>query len=154
MYLRSVNNEQLLKILNIFINKLIVNIIRCKLDRFLNFTIFYWKKYSNLQFLFFLYEGVLKLRPIIGAYVFIIKRNRMKKKKYILPYVLNKERRIKRALSWLISSIRFRKEHLLLQRVTVELYSLNILSTGKALIYKKAYYKSIIVYKIGKNYLW
>jgi len=82
----------------IFINKLALSIIRSKLVKVLESTIIYFKLNLNLNFFFFLFEAISKIKPIMGAYIFIIEKKK-KKTRQLYPYILTKDNRFKKALS-------------------------------------------------------
>jgi len=68
--------------------------------------------------------------------------------------VLYKDRRFKKALNWLLSSFKVDNAFYFSNVFLNELYKINILKKGSALLYKQKYYKTLITYKLGKNYLW
>jgi len=80
-----------------FFNNFIFNNLKCKMERLIYFSFFYWKKHSNLMPLFFFFESLLKVRPLLGFYLYIIKRKKIKKIK-ITPYFMPFENRWKKAI--------------------------------------------------------
>jgi hypothetical protein len=143
-----------LPLLYIFINKLSFILIRSKLETVLMMASLLLKKYYNLNLWFCFFESILKLKPIIGAYIFIIQRKGKKKIRHIYPYLLHKENRNKKALSWLIISLKLRKSLNIIGKLIEEISFLSLFNKSQALNYKKKYYSNIFIYKIGKNYLW
>lgn len=102
--------------------------------------------------LFFLYEVLEKIKPIIGLKVFLNKNKKIKKIK-ALPHLLNTLLQYKKAIFWLVKSIKIRKEKNLFLKINNELYD-TFNSTGNSLKKKGDYYKNISLFKTIKKFKW
>jgi ribosomal protein S7 len=69
------------KLLLKFINTLIFLSFKRKIEKLVNFSFYYWKKQLNNIPIFYFFEAILKLRPVMGFYIFIITKKKKKKSK-------------------------------------------------------------------------
>jgi hypothetical protein len=136
-----------------FLNNWIFLSIRFKMERFGNEILFIWKKRLNFGFLFFFFESLLRLKPIIGYHIFIINRNRKKLIK-IHPYLLNEIVRWRRSIIWFCRSVRLSAEGSFIDKILAEVYNITFLNKSNALLYKIKHYTIISNHKTSKNYLW
>jgi ribosomal protein S7 len=101
--------------------------------------------------IFFLFEALEKIKPIIGLKFY-------KKKGGIkitaIPYFLTLALQYKKAIFWLYKSIQLRFEKKLISKVSNELYAINILNIGESLKKKRECYKYAIMFKTVKRFKW
>jgi hypothetical protein len=104
--------------------------------------------------IFFLFEALEKIKPIVG-----LKFHKKKQKKKVLkvtaiPFFLAPSLQYKKAVFWLSRSIQLRSEKRLISKVSNELYAVNILKSGESLKKKKELYKYAVMFKTAKNFKW
>lgn len=101
--------------------------------------------------IFFLFEALEKIKPIIGLKFY-------KKKKKIkitaIPFFLTLALQYKKAIFWLSKAIQLRFEKKLISKISNELYAINILNRGESLKKKKECYKYAIMFKTVKRFKW
>lgn len=147
---------------NIYMSKLFVKFINCfiftnikfKMEKLMYLTFFFWKKQLNKVPLFYFFEALLKLRPLIGFYIYIVKTKQAKRVK-IKPHFMSFESRWKKAIYWLSRSIKMEREkYNFINNITTEL--LTTINTEKSisLLQKVKYYKTILSFKTTKNFTW
>lgn len=137
-----------------FLNSLIYTNYKKKLNNLLMNSFFYWKKVLGTVPIFYFFESLLKLRPLIGFYIYITKK---KKKKHIKikPYFMNFKNRWLKAIYWLSRSLKMELgTHSLSINFINELYSIVFLEKGNSLQQKTKYYKTILSFKTSKNFRW
>lgn len=147
-------NIYMSKLLLKFINAFLFTNLKIKIEKLVYYSFFYWKKQSNNLALFYLFEALFKIRPLIGFYIYIIKTKQTKKIK-IRPYFMPFEARWQKAIYWFSRSIKMenQKQSFLLT-VSDELYNVTQLDKSSSLSQKIKYYKTILSFKTSKNYTW
>ena len=145
-------NVYLSKLILKFINILIFVTLKTKMEKFLYFSFFYWKKLLNTIPLFYFFETLLKIRPVIGFYIYIIKINKKNKIK-IKPYFMTFTARLQKAIYWLSRSIKIEKEKLSFNIIN-EFYNIVFFNRSNALLQKMKFYKTILLFKTSKRYKW
>lgn len=144
------NSKLLLK----FINTLIFLNLKKKIEKLLIFSFFYWKKQLNTIPIFYFFESLLKLRPVMGFYIFVIIKKKKKKIK-IKPHFMNFWARWQKAIYWLTRSIKFDKEKTKFSFILMnELYNIVFFEKSNSINQKTKHYKTILLFKTTKNYLW
>lgn len=144
------NSKLILK----FINTLIFLNLKKKIEKLLIYGFFYWKKQLNTIPIFYFFEALLKLRPVMGFYIFIIIKKKKKKIK-IKPHFMNFWARWQKAIYWLTRSIKFNNEKIKFSfNLINELYNIIFFEKSNSLNQKAKYYKTILLFKTTKNYLW
>jgi len=142
------------KLLLKFLNTLIFLNFKLKMEKLLTFSFFYWKKQLNTTPIFYFFEAILKLRPVMGFYVFIITKKKKKKIK-IKPHFMNFWTRWQKAIYWLTRSIKMDTQKINFAfNLINELYNITFLEKSNALRQKSKYYKTILLFKTTKNYQW
>lgn len=144
------NSKLILK----FINTLIFLNLKKKIEKLLIYGFFYWKKQLNTIPLFYFFEALLKLRPVMGFYIFIIIKKKKKKIK-IKPHFMNFWARWQKAIYWLTHSIKFNNDKIKFSfNLINELYNIVFFEKSNSINQKIKYYKTILLFKTSKNYLW
>ena len=142
------------KILSKFLNTLIFLNLKTKIEKLLILSFFYWKKQLNTVPVFYFFEALLKLRPIISFYIFIVIKKKKKKIK-IKPHFMNFWSRWQKAIYWLTRSIKLNKEKIKFTfNLINEIFNIIFFEKSHSLIQKTKYYKTILLFKTTKNYLW
>ena len=142
------------KLFHKFINHLIYTSLKIKIEKLILFSFFYWKKQLNSIPLFYFFEALLKVRPLIGFYIFIIKNKKQQKIK-IKPYFMNLYSRWQKAIYWFSRSLKMETGKLNLPYIFInELYNIVFLEKSNTLVQKIKYYKTILLFKTSKNYNW
>ena len=152
MIKNNVESVYLSKIFLKFINSFIFLHLKIKIEKQIFVSFFFWKRQLNTVCLFYLFESLLKIRPLIGFYIYVIKKKRKKKIK-IIPYFLTLWARWQKAIYWLSRSIKMQKLKFSFKIIN-ELYNLIIFENSNALTQKWKYYKTIILFKTSKHYKW
>jgi len=138
-----------------FINNFIFINLRLKMEKIIYFSFFQWKKQLSVIPIFYFFETLLKIRPIIGFYLYIIKKKRKKKKIKIKPYYMTFKRRWQKAIYWLTRTLKMEREKQQLSfGIINELYSIVFFGKSLALKQKKRHYNTILLFKSSKNYKW
>jgi len=138
-----------------FVNNWIFICSRFKIFIILQSVFIIWKKSLDSQLIFFVYEGVSKLRPILGYNFYLLKRKNKRRIYKLRVFLLNRNTRNKKAIRWLIKGICLHSNNLGLQnKILAELYNLNFLQQGYSLKYKILYYQNLISNKTSRNFLW
>lgn len=144
------NSKLLLK----FLNTLIFLNFKRKIENLINFSFFFWKKQLNTLPIFYFFESVLKLRPVMGFYIFIITKKKKKKLK-IKPHFMNFWARWQKSIYWLTRSLKLDKQKIKFSfNLINELYNIVFFEKSNALNQKKKYYRTILLFKTTKNYQW
>ena len=137
-----------------FINSFIFTSLKFKMEKLIYNTFFFWKKQLNIIPLFFLFEALFKIRPLIGFYIYIVKTKQNKKIK-IKPHFMPFEARWKKAIYWLSRSIKIdRDKQSFFSNIINEVLNITTLEKGISLQQKIKYYKTILSFKTSKNYIW
>jgi ribosomal protein S7 len=133
-----------------FINKVATNGLQSKVERLLYKGFFFIKKLKKIVPLLIFCECLEKIHPLIGLQVFKSK-SRKKKQSVVIPILFKSFRRYNKALSWLVTSIKLRKEKYLWDRIIHELFVVLFFNAGDALKKKKEYYQVSTLFKAQKN---
>ena len=154
MYLIKKDNIFLSKLFSKFINNLIYTNLKKKINNIIFNSFYYWKKLLGTNSIFFFFESLIKLRPLVGFYVYVIKKKKKKSIK-IKPHFMNFKNRWLKAIFWLSRSLKINisKNSLLINFIN-ELYSIVFLDRGNSLQQKTKYYKTILSFKTSKNFKW
>jgi len=86
--------------------------------------------------MFYVYEALIKLEPVLGLRIFAIKKKHKKILK-IRPVFITFLQRSKKAINWLIYSFLNRIEVSFILKFVNELYSINFVHISKGLKKKK-----------------
>ena len=137
-----------------FINSLIFLNLKIKIEKLIYGSFFYWKKQLNTIPLFYFFETLLKIRPLIGFYIYVVKK-RKKKKIKIKPYFMSFRARWQKAIYWFSRSLKmdFGKNNLS-SSILIEIYNIVFFEKSRVLQQKIKYYKTILLFKTSKNYKW
>ncbi len=135
-----------------FINTLIFCNLKLKIETWIYNCFFYWKRQLNSIPLFYFFESLLKVRPLIGFYIYAIKKKNKKRLK-IKPYFMRYPARWQKAIYWLSRSVKIEKEKLFFNLIN-ELYCIVFLEKSNTLRQKMKYYKTILLFKTSKNFKW
>lgn len=135
-----------------FLNSFIFFTLKLKIEKNIFFSFFYWKKQLNTICIFYLFESLFKIRPLIGFYIYIIKKKKKKKIK-IKPYFLTFWARWQKAIYWLSRSIKIQVENFCFNIIN-EFYNIIFFDHSNALLQKIKYYKTILLFKTSKHYKW
>jgi len=142
------------KLLLKFINTLIFSNFKIKMQKLLYYSFFFWKRQLNTIPMYYFFETILKLRPVMGFYVFIITKKKKKKIK-IKPHFMNFWARWQKAIYWLTRSIQMEKGTItFFFNLINHLYNIIFFEKSNALRQKIKYYRTILLFKTTKNYLW
>ena len=148
------DNIYMSKLLLKFTNLFIYTNLKKKVEKKIYISFFFWKKQFNYNPLFFFFESLLKLRPILGFYIYIVKKKKIKKIK-IKQFFMKFNNRWKKAIYWISRSIKIIKNDITFAiAITNELYNISILNGGQALLQKSKHYKALTVHKTSKNLRW
>lgn len=148
-------NIYMSKLLLKFINAFVFINLKRKIENKIYLSFFFWKKQLNSNAIFFFLESLLKLQPLFGFYVYIIKKKTQKKLK-LRPFFMLLEKRWKKAVYWISRSIKAtpRQHHNFSITISNEIYNISILNKGQALAQKSKHYKTILKLKTTKNHKW
>ena len=148
----KIENIYMCKLFSKFINTLIFKNLKFKLEKHIYNSFFFWKKILNSLPIFYFFEALLKIRPLIGFYIYIIKKKQKKKIK-IKPYFMGFIARWQKGIYWLTRSIKMQSENLLFNFIN-DLYNIVYNDKSNALKQKVKFYKTILLFKTSKNFLW
>lgn len=154
MYLTKKNNIFFSKLISKLINNLIYNNLKKKIENLIYLSFFYWKKYLGTSPIYFFFESVLKLRPLVGFYIYVAKKKKKKRIK-IKPYFMNFKNRWLKAIFWFSRSLKIDmgRQNLPVNIIN-EIFSIIFLEKGHSLKQKAKYYKTILSFKTSKNFKW
>jgi ribosomal protein S7 len=147
-------NVYISKLLLKFINTFIFKNLKIKIEKLIYFSFFYWKKELNTIPIYYFFETIFQVRPLIGFYIYIIKKKKKKKIK-IKPYFMNFLSRWQKAIYWLTRSIKIElgKQKFYFSIIN-EFYRVIFLGKSNTLQQKIKFYKTILLFKTSKNYKW
>jgi hypothetical protein len=148
----KVESVYLSKIFLKFINSFIFFQLKIKIEKQIFVSFFYWKKQLNTICIFYLFESLLKIRPLIGFYIYVIKKKKIKKIK-IIPYFLTFWARWQKAIYWLSRSVKMQSAKFSFKIIN-ELYNLIVFEKSNALTQKLKFYKTIVLFKTSKHFKW
>lgn len=124
-----------------------------KIERLLYASFFIIKKKLKLSPIFFFFEALEKLKPVIG-----LKLYRKKQRKIIkvnaVPYLLEVPLRYKKAIRWLAQAIKMQTSGSLKFNIFKEMYAINVFKASLSQKKKKEYYKYAVMYKRNKQFKW
>lgn len=125
-----------------------------KIEKILYYSFFLIKYKLNCCPLYLFFEGLEKIKPVIGLKMY--KQKRRKVNKIIaVPFVMNFLLRYKKALTWLSVSIKLRNnQKKLSSRIFFELRDICINNNSLSIKKKKEYYKYAIQAKVAKKFKW
>lgn len=113
------------------------------------------KNKLNCSPIFFLFEALEKIKPIIGLKLY---KKKQKKKKMMkitaIPFFLTLALQYKKAIFWLSKAIQLRFEKKLTSKISNELYAVNVLNVGESLKKKQECYKYAVMFKTAKRFKW
>lgn len=136
-----------------FINNWIFWRVKAKMEKLILVSFFLWKKAFFVLPILSMYEALVKIRPLVGFYLYFIKKKRKKIFK-IIPYYMSIISRWRKAVYWLSLSIKSSFYTSILNRIFHEFYSINFFQKSKAINQKYKYYKLILLHKSSKHYKW
>lgn len=126
-----------------------------KAEKLFYLSFYLLKSKLNCCPIFFLFEALEKIKPIVGLKIY---KKKHKKKKMIkttaIPFFLTISLQYKKAIFWLSKSIQLRFEKKLTAKISNELYAINILNGGESLKKKKECYKYAVMFKTAKRFKW
>ena len=139
---------------NKFINKLIYKNLKKKIEHLIYNSFFYWKKLLGNSSVFYFFESLLKIRPLINFYIYTVKKKKKKQIK-IKPYFMSFRNRWHKAIYWLSRSLKMDigKQNIIINMIN-ELYNINFLDKSQSLKQKAKHYKTILSFKTSKNFKW
>jgi ribosomal protein S7 len=141
------------KWLSKFINKLTLFGKTGKIERLVYLTFFFIKKELSICPMFFFFEVLEKVRPVIGLKIYK-KKGRKVTTKTAMPIKLNTTAQYKKAIFWLRLSISVKEEKQLVSKIFQEFYDTLILDAGNSLKKKKTYYKYAVLFKATRKFKW
>lgn len=124
-----------------------------KVERLVYLTFFWIKKKLLISPLFFFFESLEKLKPILGLKIYK-KKHRKEIKMRAIPYILPVSLRYKKALQWLISAIKIQAHGNLKFKIFKELFAVNFFKNSLSQKKKKEYYKYAVLYKKNSQFKW
>lgn len=137
-----------------FLNTLIFFNLKLKMEKLIYLSFFYWKKKYKTTPLFFFFQALLSVRPLIGFYLYIIKKKQKKTIK-IKPYYMSFLGRWQKAIYWFTRI--FKIEHTkkgLSHIILYEIYNITYNNLSPILKQKIKFYQTILFFKSTKNYKW
>lgn len=154
MYLIKNKNLYSSNLYSKFINNLIYTNIKNKIENLIQYSFYYWKKLLGNSCFFYFLESLLKIRPLIGFYVYIVKKKKKKQIK-IKPYFMSFKNRWQKAIYWLSRSLKMDiGKHNISVNIINEIYNIVFLDKSNSLKQKTKYYKTILSFKSSKNFKW
>ena len=116
------------------------------------YSVFYFfKKCFNIHSIFFLFEALERLKPVIGLKLHRIVKSK-RKKIYAYPVIINNRIRHRKAMYWLIKSVKRRKELSFLIKMNKELENILFNEMTESIRKKKEYYNHAILFKSVKKF--
>lgn len=137
-----------------FLNTLIFFNFKLKMENLIYASFFFWKKKYKTTPLFFFFQALLTARPLIGFYLYIIKKKQKKTIK-IKPYYMSFKGRWQKAIYWFTRF--FKIEHTrtgLITTIIYEIYNITYSNVSSILKQKIKFYQTILFFKSTKNYKW
>lgn len=114
---------------------------------------FLFKKKLRIAPLFFFFEVIEKIKPIVGLKLY--KKQRKKINGVIaLPYLLDIPLRYKKAIFWLSRAIKLRVGSTFFVKIFQEFYDILFLNSGLSYKKKKEYYGYSMLYKKVHKFKW
>ena len=136
-----------------FLNVICTYITKSKIEKLLYMSFFLIKNKLNYCSIFFFFEALEILKPIVGLKFIKKNYNNKKVSKIIaIPFVLLFSFQYKKALSWLLKAIKLRNESIFEYRLAHELYAINIIGGSAAIKKKIEYYKYSVLFKTAKRF--
>lgn len=137
-----------------FLNTLIFFNLKLKMEKLIYLSFFYWKKKYKTAPLYFFFQALLAVRPLIGFYLYVIKKKQKKTIK-IKPYYMSFSGRWQKAIYWFTRI--FKIEHTtkgLSNGIMYEIYNISYAHSSPVLKQKIKFYQTILFFKSTKNYKW
>jgi len=116
-------------------------------------SFFYIKKNLNSSALFFFFEVLEKIKPMIGLKLYTLKKRKIQRAAAV-PYVVNFTLQYKKAIFWIVNSIKLRKEKTGFLRVFQEFHDILLNKTGNSFLKKKEFYQNVVLFKSAKKFKW
>lgn len=126
---------------------------RFLIERCLYFGLFLVKKKLDKNPLFYFFEVLEKIKPVMGLKVYKVPKRKLYKIKTI-PFIIKFSTQYKKAITWLVKSIKLLKGINLSFKIFQEFYSIIYKSNSGTLHKKKEYYKYILMFKVTKKFKW
>lgn len=137
-----------------FLNTLIFFNLKIKIEKFIYVSFFLWKKTYKTTPLFFFFQALLEVRPLIGFYLYISKKKQKKIIK-IKPYYLSFIGRWQKAIYWFTRGLKTNLYmHGFYTSFVQELFNITYLNVSNVLKQKLKFYQTILLFKSTKNYKW
>lgn len=112
----------------------------------------YIKKHHNTRPLFIYFEALERIKPVLGLRVFQ-QKNRKLNRHLIVPYFLKESLRYKKAISWVVRSLKSQRCNIL-TNVKGLLDVLFNASLSVCLLKKKECYGHALLFKKTKKFRW
>lgn len=127
--------------------------MRQKSERIIYLSLFFVKKKIKVCPLYFFFEVLEKVKPVIGLKIY--KRyNRKINKVTAISYILNVSKRYKKAIFWLSKAIKLHVGSNLFIKIFRELYETVYLNSSLSLKKKRKYYDYVLLFKKAKRFKW
>jgi len=123
------------------------------IEKIIYFSFFLIKKKLKCSPIFIFFEVLEKIRPLIGLKIYKKKKRKLTKVT-ASPIIIKEPIQYKRAIFWLATAIKFRKEKFLSLKILQEFYGIIFFNTGNTLKKKKEFYQYAIMYKTIKKFKW
>jgi len=137
-----------------FINIFFFSGLKESIEKIIYFTFKFLKRKLNVKTpLFYFFECIEHLRPILGLKKKLNFFNIVKKTQYI-TYYLKSNKSYNIAITWFYFEIKLKKKTILLQKIFNEIVNLNLFNLGISLQRKYQHYHFCVEYKNNKNYRW
>jgi ribosomal protein S7 len=104
--------------------------------------------------IFFFFEVLEKIKPLIGLKFYKKKHKKKITKVTAIPFFLTLSAQYRKAVFWLSKSIQVRHEKKLILKIVNELHGINFLNLGESLKKKTEYYRLGIALKATKRFKW
>ena len=122
-------------------------------EKVLYISFFLLKKKLSSCPIFIFFEVLEKIKPMVGLKLYILKKRKIERMTAI-PYIINISLQYKKAIFWLVNSIKIRKEKVLYKKLYYEFYNIIVNNTSDSFLKKKEFYKYVLLFKINKKFKW
>ncbi len=136
-----------------FINKFIFTGKKYLVEKIIYLSFFYIKKNLNSSAIFFFFEVLERIKPIVGLKFYTLKKRKLKRITAV-PYIVSISLQYKKAIFWLVNAIKLRKEKEWFLKIFQEFYDILLNKTGHSFLKKKEFYRYVILFKTAKKFKW
>jgi ribosomal protein S7 len=121
------------------------------MEKILYFSFFLLKKKLSGCAVFFFFEALEKVKPVVGLKLYTLKKRKIQRTTAV-PYIASLSLQYKKAIFWLMSAIKIRKEKKWSSKLFQEFYDIILNKTGNSFLKKKEFYKYVILFKTTKKF--